>query len=204
MKICSHVVTNDTGLAPNPFHGYCTTALCTPSHMNANLRPGDWLIGNSTKDDGNRLVYAMHIAEVLTMDKYFHDPRFHAKKPKPLGSPDEQCGDNFYFRDNGAWKRLPSRFHNSADDIVQDLGRDRAGCPVFVATDFYYFGAERVPIPAQFEPVIQKTQGIKYTRDRVADAFLAWLRSNYTPGNQGPPRELADRSRETGPMVTEI
>src|SRR3972149_2464014 len=98
MKICSHVITNDTGLAPNPFHGYCTTALCTPSHMNARLKLGDWLIGNSIRDDGNRLVYAMHIAEVLSMDEYFHDSGFHAKKPKASGALDEQCGDNFYFR----------------------------------------------------------------------------------------------------------
>jgi hypothetical protein len=91
MKICSHVIRSDTGLAPNPFHGYCTTALCTPSHMNARLQPGDWLIGHSPRAEGNRLVYAMHLAEVLTMENYFHDVRFQAKKPKPLGSPRTYC-----------------------------------------------------------------------------------------------------------------
>jgi hypothetical protein len=64
MRLCSHVITDDTGLAPNPFHGYCTSALCTPSHTNAKLKEGDWLIGNSPKKDGNRLVYAMRISEV--------------------------------------------------------------------------------------------------------------------------------------------
>lgn len=203
MKICSHVIRSDTGLAPNPFHGYCTTALCTPSHMNARLQPGDWLLGHSPRAEGNRLVYAMHLAEVLTMENYFHDVRFQAKKPKPLGSPQEQCGDNFYFRDSGRWKRLPSRFHNSPDAVLKDLGKNLAGRPVFVATDFYYFGAKRVPIPAQFEPVIRKVQGIQYTTDPVAGAFVAWLRANYTPGIQSPPRDLTDRSRETGPMVTD-
>ena len=31
MKLFSHIVKDDLGVAPNPFHGYCTTALCTPS-----------------------------------------------------------------------------------------------------------------------------------------------------------------------------
>ena len=40
MRIARHVVTQDTGLAPNPFHGFCTSALCTPSHMDASLQQG--------------------------------------------------------------------------------------------------------------------------------------------------------------------
>lgn len=203
MKICSHVIKSDAGLAPNPFHGYCTTALCTPSHMNAKLKPGDWLVGNSPRHDGNRLVYAMHIAEVLPMEQYFHDVRFQAKKPNPLGPPDAQCGDNFYFRDGESWKRLPSRFHNSTEAFLKDLGKNLIGRPVFIATDFYYFGADRVPIPPQFASVIRKVQGIQYTHDPEAAAFVVWLRANYTPGINGRPRDLADHSRETGPMVTE-
>ena len=203
MKICSHVIRNDVGLAPNPFHGYCTTALCTPSHMNARLEPGDWLIGHSPRAAGNRLVYAMHLAEVLIMEDYFDDGRFQAKKPNPSGSPDEQCGDNFYFRESGRWKRMPSRFHNSPDAFVKDVGKNLAGRPVFIATDFYYFGAKRVPIPAQFESVIRKVQGIQYTREPTAGAFVAWLRASFTPGILGPPRDLSDRSRESGRMITD-
>jgi hypothetical protein len=77
MKLCSHVVTCDSGLAPNPFHGYFTEAVCTPSYRRARLKEGDWIIGNSSnssnlpKEDRNRLVYAMRISEVLSMTKYF-------------------------------------------------------------------------------------------------------------------------------------
>jgi hypothetical protein len=42
---------------------------------------GGWLIGNSTKQDGHRLVYAMCILERLTMNQYFEDKRFASKKP---------------------------------------------------------------------------------------------------------------------------
>ena len=89
MRLCTHVITHDCGLAPNPFHGYCTTALCTPSHMRANLKKGDWLIGISPRSDGNRLVYAMRISEPpLSMNEYFHDARFESKKPTPKPEPE--------------------------------------------------------------------------------------------------------------------
>ena len=82
MKLYSHVVKHDTGLAPNPFHGFCTSAVCTPSHAKARLKVGDWLIGNSQKKDGHRLVYAMQLCDVLSMNEYFQDSRFQNKKPK--------------------------------------------------------------------------------------------------------------------------
>lgn len=203
MKLCAHVITTDAGLAPNPFHGYCTTAVCTPSHRNAQLRPGDWLIGHSPRADGNRLVYAMHLAEVLTMDQYFHDVRFQAKKPKPAGALDEQCGDNLYFRDSGRWKRLPSRFHNSSAAFQKDVGKNLKGRPVFIARKFYYFGENSVAIPAQLERVILKRQGIHYPKGDLPVKFVTWLQANYAPGIFGQPRDLSDRSRETGPMVAD-
>jgi hypothetical protein len=182
MKICSHVIKVDTGLAPNPFHGYCTSALCTPSHMNARLKRGDWLIGNSDRAGGNRLVYAMRISEVLDMDDYFHDPRFQAKKPNPSGTLEEQCGDNFYYKENGNWRRLPSRFHNTPDAFKKDLGKQLTGRPVFVSQRFYYFGEMPVVIPPRLERIVRKVQGIQYTEGPLADDFITWLEANYTSG----------------------
>jgi len=98
VKLYSHVVKHDTGLAPNPFHGFCTSAVCTPSHAKARLKVGDWLIGNSQKKDGHRLVYAMQLCDVLSMNEYFQDSRFQNKKPKLDGAPEEQCGDNFTIK----------------------------------------------------------------------------------------------------------
>ena len=204
MKLCSYVVTIDAGLAPNPFHGYCTNALCTPSHMNARLEPGDWLMGHSKKDDGNRLVYAMRVSEVLHMDDYFNDRRFQAKKPKPQGSPQEQCGDNFYYRKNGDWKRLPSRFHNDPRSFVQDVGKNSAGHPVFVAKHFYYFGDMRVAIPERLKRVIRRVQGIQYTEGHLVDDFLLWLEANHSPGVIGRPKDMEDTSEVLGTMITDF
>lgn len=44
-KILTYKMTYDGGFAPNPFWDYLTLATCTPNHMNANLWPGDWIVG---------------------------------------------------------------------------------------------------------------------------------------------------------------
>jgi Nucleotide modification associated domain 2 len=195
MRLCRHVITHDSGLAPNPFHGYCTSAVCTPSHMDARLNEGEWLIGHSPIKDGNRLVYAMRISEVLGMNQYFHDDRFESKKPKPDGTLEEQCGDNIYFQDGtGHWKRLPSRFHNHCDNFGRDIGKNLAGHPVFVAEHFYYFGCKRVPIPDDLVDVILRRQGVGYSPEHLADSFVTWLEANYEPGVRGTPRDMADHA----------
>ena len=188
MKLCCHIIKNDTGLAPNPFHGYCTTALCTPSHMRAKLEKGDWLIGVSPKKDGNRLVYAMRISESpLEMNEYFHDSRFESKKPKPDGTEIEQCGDNFYYQRGVKWKRLPSPFHNTCRDFEKDKGR-----PVFISDHFYYFGERRVTLPDSLTNVIRVGRGIRY-EESLADNFVKWLEATYKPGCLGKPRGLHRR-----------
>ena len=204
MKLYSHVVTYDTGLAPNPFHGYCTTALCTPSHKRAKLTNGDWLIGNSQKSDRNQLVYAMRISQKLSMNQYFNDHQYDAKKPKPEGSLEKQCGDNIYYQGADAvWKRVPSRFHNTCADFVKDVGTDRKGRPVFVAKHFYYFGRQRVPIPQDLEGVICRGRGVN-DKSHMADQFVQWLEAKYQPGIYGKPRDIADRSREKDRMITDL
>lgn len=208
MKLCSHVIKVDTGLAPNPFHGYCTSALCTPSHMNAQLERGDWLIGNSDVADGNKLVYAMQISDVLTMQDYFSDPRFQAKKPNPAGTLEEQCGDNIYFKEQGRWRRLPSRFHNNCEIFNKDLRKKKdsdvlLGGPVFIARRYYYFGDNRVAIPSRLSRVIKDRQGLSNTFSPLADDFVTWLEANYTPGIHGQPRDQEDHARDIGPMITD-
>lgn len=204
MKLYSHVVTADTGLAPNPFHGYCTTAVCTPSHSNAKLSIGDWLIGHTRKREGHRLIYAMRISDVLTMEGYFADPRFRDKKPKPIGALEEQCGDNFYYKEINRWKRLPSRFHNDSDALKKDLGKQMTGKSVFVAEHFYYFGQNTVIIPLYLNGVINNGQNTKKSYNPLVDDFVTWLEANHTPGIHGRPRDMADSSRDVGPMITDF
>src|SRR5438132_14058913 len=103
MRVCSYVVVYDKGFSPNPFGGFCTLAACTPNHQGLRLGQGDWLLGHGSAARGNRLIYAMRIADVLDFDDYYRDRRFAAKKPQH-GGWRERCGDNIYFRDeSGRW-----------------------------------------------------------------------------------------------------
>ncbi|WP_416423810.1 hypothetical protein RAM80_28920 [Pseudomonas sp. App30] len=191
MKLLKYVMTHDSGLAPNPFFGVCSLALCTPNHMNVRLVPGDWVVGHSTKATGNRLVYAMRLTKVLGMDEYFH--QFPAKRPDPDGSIEQQYGDNLYFRENDRWRRLPSAQHNWIEAFRHDQGRR-----VYLAegTDrFWYFGADNsAPFLAElmdrFPWLVQGRQGFTYVHDvERIHAFGHALEALGQSGQLGRPRD---------------
>src|SRR5687767_13544768 len=82
MTLFTYIVTHDSGFAPNPFHSYCTLATCKP-RIRIRARAGDWIagVGSVGTVGHDRLVYAMEVAEVIPIERYATDPRFHAKKP---------------------------------------------------------------------------------------------------------------------------
>jgi len=191
MRLCSYIVKNDTGLAPNPFWGYCTLAVCTPNHMGIHTEAGDWFLGTTTAGRGNKLIYAMEILERLDFDDYFNNPRFSKKKPVVDGTWRQRCGDNMYFKDSaGNWKRHPSFFHKDKEDMEKDLKYPY----VFISKHYYYFGNKAFKIPAKYNGLIWKRQGVKCTHDpKCVKGFVNWLKSNYKPGIHGEP---IDRERK--------
>lgn len=213
MKIIRYVVKEDIGLAPNPFHGWCTLAVCTPNHQRAKVDVGDWIVGNSGNADGYKLIYAMRVDRVMDMDEYFHAPEFEVKRPDPYGSEEGQRGDNFYFKDKktGSWRRLPSMFHNGMQFFYKDLGKDLDGREVFAGQVFYYFGENRIPFPTRFAPLIASGRGVrtlgKRDRDENIDSlyqpFIDWLKNNHELGCMSAPRDMKN-TPATGPMVTNI
>ncbi|WP_455925857.1 Nmad2 family putative nucleotide modification protein [Pseudomonas putida] len=191
MKLLTYVMTHDSGLAPNPFFGVCSLALCTPNYMNARLCVGDWVVGHSSKDSGNRLVYAMRLTKVLDMDEYYL--QFPEKHPDPHGTFEQKNGDNMYFREGARWLRLPSAQHNCVGSFRQDQGRR-----VYLAEGedhFWYFGAahpnfEYLSFVDQFPWLIRRRQGIGYVRDlERIHAFAQALRSLGRSGLLGVPRD---------------
>ncbi len=191
MKLLKYVMTTDSGLAPNPFFGVCSLALCTPNHMNAKLEVGDWVVGHSSRKQGNKLVYAMRLTKILDMPSYF--AAFPEKRPNPTGSLVEQCGDNLCDYQGGQWTRLPSACHNNVDIFKQDQGH-----PVFLAEgedNFWYFGGNDNHLTAafndQFPELIKDRQGFSYERnEQLIAKFEAWLRSMGYSGPCGSPRDL--------------
>src|SRR5207244_8067932 len=107
VSLCTYIMTDDTGLAPNPFWGYCTLAVCTPNHMGVLPRDDKlWIAGFSQKKYGNKLVYAMRVDEDLDFNAYYNDPRFADKRPNIWGTWRDVVGDNMYYRDgSGEWEQ---------------------------------------------------------------------------------------------------
>lgn len=193
MKLLKYVMTSDSGLAPNPYHGICSLALCTPNHMRARLDVGDWIVGHSNRVTGRKLIHAMRITRILIMPEYFE--RYPQKRPIPDGTRAEQCGDNFYYLEGGRWRRLPSSGHNHIGLFRQDHGS-----PVFLAEgaeNYWYFGGQDDPIayefPDRFPELIKDRQGFSYVRDdRVIYDFAAWLSASGKSGMIGSPRDEPD------------
>ena len=82
----SYKMTNDSGFAPNPFHGFMTLATCK-AQIREKKKIGDFVAGvtsNGLCDDRNgseRLIFIMKVTEKVTFGQYYNDKRFQCKKP---------------------------------------------------------------------------------------------------------------------------
>jgi hypothetical protein len=149
-------LTNDTGFAPNPFHGYLTLATCKPAIRRCR-RKNNWVAGfvsntlagsaaaNGISLKPGALVYLMQITEdPIPLEVYFEDSRFAAKKPDSRSSrPEIRCGDNIYYRLNGGTGQLENDHHGQGDDEWRDL----SGVNALVSKRFYYFGCKAFTPP---------------------------------------------------------
>ncbi len=185
MRLCTYVVRHDSGLAPNPFWGHCTLAVCTPNHMGVKAQPGDWFMGITTGQRRGRLVNAMEVSETLPFEQYAIDPRFGAKKPILNGPWQQRCGDNLYYRDEkGEWQQRPSHFHNSDEFRRKDIRYPM----VFIGTHFFYFGENAPAIPPEFEALIWQRRGCKCSHDpQTVKEFINWLQGSFALGIHGEP-----------------
>lgn len=195
MNIFSYKVEHDLGLAPNPFHGYCTLAVCKSSiRRNKNLNVGDWVIGTGSESLGNthRLIYAMKVEEKLTFNEYWNDERYKTKKPVVEGSLVKMYGDNIYHQDPKTKKWIQEDSAHSLDDGVTNedhLKRDIGGKYVLVSREFYYFGDNTPEIPEELREVCCKGRDMKYKEipQEIREAFVRWLKDNYHIGIHGDP-----------------
>ncbi|MBN2503214.1 MAG: hypothetical protein JXB38_20725 [Anaerolineales bacterium] len=183
MKLYSYTVKFDSGFAPNPFGKFCTLATCKPK-IRLYAQEGDWVMGSGSVATvgGDRLVYAMEITKVLSLQDYAKNPNFKYKKPIMNGSWKERCGDNVYEKVDGEWTQLPSPFHGSAH-----LEKDTGGQNVLISENFYYFGKEAIEIPKQFQKLIFKRGYKKEFDDDLVQEFIDWLKTKYRKGIHGDP-----------------
>lgn len=195
MNYFSYKLDHDFGLAPNPFGGYCTLAVCKSDiRKNKRLNIGDWIIGIGSKKLRalNHLIYAMQVSEKLTFDEYWNDPRFQYKKPIINGSLVMMYGDNIYHTDKKTheWIQEDSAHSLASGTVNKDhLQSDTSGEKVIIGELFYYFGDMAVPIPIEFEEVCTKGRAAKSISIPIetADKFIKWLQTNYAAGIHGDP-----------------
>ena len=195
MNLFSYRVEHDYGLAPNPFHNYCTLAVCKPSiRGNDNLSIGDWVVGTGSKslENTNHLIYAMKVEEKLPFNKYWNDSRFQCKKPIINGSLVKMYGDNIYHQDISTKNWIQE---NSAHSLTskqpnaKHLETDISGKYVLVSKEFYYFGENSPAIPDELIKVCNKGRNMQYKKIPLIlrIKFIKWIEDNYQNGIHGDP-----------------
>ena len=198
MNYFSYKLDHDFGLAPNPFHGYCTVAVCKSQiRHNRNLSVGDWIIGTGSKALGkispigglNHLIYAMQVNEKLTFNEYWMDKRFQSKKPILNGSLVQMYGDNIYHTDPKSKKWIQEDSAHSANNGINNnhLERDTGGEYVLISQYFYYFGDNAPLIPEDYREICCDSRNWEYAPAEIAEQLIRWLGNNYKLGIHGDP-----------------
>ena len=182
-RIFRYVVRYDQGVAPRPFDGYCSLAICKP-RIRANAAAGDWVIGFRTCSPGD-VIYVMQVEEVLSFTQYWTDVRFRKRRPHARSS----TPDNIYRPiTGGAVEQVPNHVHN-----VTDVSTDVGGRYVLVSQRFWYFGDASPMIPNELVHLIHTGRGHAAGKGRRPDdieQLVQWLRS-WPTGLLGEP---VDRS----------
>ncbi|WP_415831355.1 hypothetical protein [Cupriavidus plantarum] len=193
--VCAYVMTSDSGHAPNPFHGTCTLAICTPNHQRSRSKPGDWILGLAGSPLRSklgtphiwRLLYAMHVDTRLELDSYYTADRFASKRPKLSGSLEEQCGDNFYRldREGKLFHTGETTQHQAAPPGEGIEKQDMDANRVFVGERFWYWGrnAQALPRGVQWaekliSAFISSARGIRNVYDDGKDVEMRWSASD--------------------------
>lgn len=179
----SYIITRDFGFAPNPFQGILTLATCKPKIRKSAL-VGDYLIGNSPKASGNKLIYMAKVEEITTFDNYWMDSRYQNKKPTMNGSFKTLYGDNIYHHEGGKWNQADSH-HSKENGLVNlaNLDRDTGTTDkVLICPKFFYFGASMIDIAQHFPNCVHYGIGHHAVSEDECKALWQYLETNYPEG----------------------
>lgn len=193
MHLFSYRVEHDFGLAPNPFGGTISFAVCRGDiRSNKFMQIGDWLVGTGSVSMKNvgRLIYAMKVEEIISFDEYWNDPRFQYKKPYLKGTLVQMYGDNFYHTVDERMVQESSAHSNpDLEQRIKLYNKDVKGKRVLLSKTFYYFGDNCPLIPAELQTICSSGRAYKYKKitEEQIKSFVSWLESNYTVGIHGDP-----------------
>jgi hypothetical protein len=172
---------DDTGFAPNPFHGLLTLATCKAGIRNTK-GPGSYVAGFTSKAlcgdkvGEERLIFIMKITEKMSFDDYYNDPRYQCKKPTKENRI-TKAGDNIYFKNGNAYKRGIAFRHLNKEMFDSDHKSDK----VLISSEFFYFGKGAIPVD-QFKINIPKTvapYGYETADEEIISDLWNYLTKNY-------------------------
>ncbi|WKC35390.1 hypothetical protein QYM18_12960 [Ectopseudomonas chengduensis] len=179
MRLHSYIVARDYGFAPNPFHGVCTLACCK-SRIRKSALVGDYIVGLTPRNQGNKICYAMEVTSKMSFDDYWVNPDYQIKKPVFNRSYKFAVGDNIYYRkDDNSWHQQNSHHtHEDGSPIQENIDTDTGWTDqILISDNFSYWGNEAIELPAQFN-ALRVTRGHKndFSHEFVG-SFIAWFRN---------------------------
>jgi hypothetical protein len=162
-RLFTYTIPIDDGAAPNPFRGMCSLAICKPG-IRREAKEGDWVAGLGSKnapsgDLSQRLVYAMRVEEVLSLEAYDKQaPTNWPHRIPDAGSADlsGRLGDCIYDFSKGAPVQRTGGVHGP-----ENMALDLSGKNVLLSRHFYYFGSRAIKIPDDLLPICNQTLGHK-------------------------------------------
>jgi len=174
IKLYSYCIPYDNGDAPNPFWGICTLNICKPK-IRRYAEIGDWIVGTGSTSFGfqNKVVYAMEVTQIMTMQQYDDYCKMHLQQKIPNWqgrSYKERVGDCIYdFSYNPPAVR--KGVHDQGNRPT-DLGGKRT----LLSDHFYYFGDKPEPLPPHLLPIVHQTQSHKSIANQpYVEAFIEWI-----------------------------
>jgi hypothetical protein len=177
-RLFTYTIPFDDGAAPNPFRGMCSLAICKPG-IRRTAKKDDWVAGLGSKhspsgDLSRRLVYAMRVEEVLSLQEYdqYAPTRWPHRIPNVYSADlSERLGDCIYDYSKASVSQRPSV--HGPGNIDTDLG----GVNVLISWDFYYFGSRAIKLPRGLHSICHQTQGHRSdSNSRYFNRFVGWLR----------------------------
>lgn len=199
--LCSYTMTDDTGFAPNPYHGILTLATCKPQiRRSERVKEGVWIAGwagKALQKNGEReLIYLAKVCEKIPLEEYWS--KYEEKRPLLIADSYKE-GDK---ADKGKNKRIQEQAKNDpkikGDNIYnanldwqpnnyhpQEVrSHDIGGKNVIISKEFYYFGGEEgkhLYIPECYNIKLPMRYFV-YTEDSIEDPvvtnFIEYVRKN--------------------------
>ena len=174
MTLFTYRIRFDSGLAPNPYWGSCTLAVCKPV-IRRIAQQGDLVValGAKTSRDGRdhegTLVCAMRVDEVVPWLEY--DERFPEKRPEPTSNDWRRWAGNSLY-DFSSGKPIQRKGMHSPADQSKDLSERN----VLVSRRFLHFGSIPILVSDSFSELVSAgPRGHHPWQDDREREFHEWL-----------------------------